>query len=175
MFRGTGRLAMVIGIQPGNTELQSAEAFSGPAGTRLIRWLVQAGVGTDRQDAFERVYFTSLAKCGSAPEDTSRLIRNCRPFLAKQVSIIAPKLLFLLGADPLRGLFPHAKFDHWVCRLFQEDEIQPTLFPLLPAGSRIVSLPHPSPLSRWLNSSENASKLDRALFAAREFLRDADA
>src|SRR5580698_4588003 len=64
MFRGFGRLAIVVGIQPGNTEVENATAFSGAAGTRLMKWLVRAEVGRNREEICKRVYFTNLAECG---------------------------------------------------------------------------------------------------------------
>jgi uracil-DNA glycosylase family 4 len=171
MFRGRGRLGMVVGIQPGNTELRSATAFSGAAGTRLVGWLIQAGVGQNREQIFERMYFTSLAKCGSASKDTGRLVRNCLPFLSAQIEIIGPKVLITLGVEPVKYLFGIDRFDDWVGRVVKEQELQSTMFPLLPSGSGVVVLPHPSPLSRWLNARENKQKLKTALSSLKDFLR----
>ena len=170
MRRGTGQLGMVIGIQPGKTEVASARAFSGVGGKRLIRWLIDAQVGQGRKEIFERVYFTSLAKCGSEAKDISSLVRNCRPFLTKQIRILSPKILITLGAEPLRHLFHGAQLEDWICRLFGEQEIQPSLFPILPVASKILALPHPSPLNRWPNDPENQQKLRGALIALKNFI-----
>ena len=170
MFRGNGRLGMVVGIQPGNTEVESSEAFSGAAGTRLVKWLIEAGIGPDREAIFNRMYFTSLAKCGSSNTHTAALIRNCRLFLARQIEIVEPKVLITLGAGPLEHLFPGSELESCVGHLFKEAELRPTMFPLLDEAARILPLPHPSPLSRWLNEPANKKKLTQALEALRMYV-----
>jgi uracil-DNA glycosylase family 4 len=172
MYRGRGRLGFVVGIQPGSTEVETSEAFSGQSGARLVRWLCEAAIGNTREEIFEKMYFTSLAKCGSSPRDISKLVQNCRPYLARQIQTISPKVLITLGERPLRHLFGKVNFEKWVCQIFSEEDIvgASTLFPLLPRESRILSLPHPSPLSRWLNDEINQSRLKEALLSLRIFL-----
>jgi uracil-DNA glycosylase len=60
MARGSGRIGIVVGIQPGNTEIKTAAAFTGPAGKRLMAWLNQAGVGSTREEILESFYFTRV-------------------------------------------------------------------------------------------------------------------
>ena len=172
MDRGKGRLGMIVGIQPGNVDVKNAEPFSGLAGQRLMRWLACAGLGENREDLFNAFYFTSLAKCASEPANLKTLIHNCRPFLISQIELVKPTVFLTLGNEPLKHLFGKVSIDDWVGRPLVEDEIRPTLFPLLPRTSRIFILPHPSPLSRWTNLEENRRKLDRALEQLGNFVRE---
>lgn len=163
MQRGSGRDLMVVGIQPGKNETATGTAFSGPAGKRLMGWLTTAGLGNNREEIFDRCYFTSLVKCGSSIKDLPSLFRNCSGFLNRQLGIVRPKVLITLGAEPLKYIFNIDRFEDWVCRIVTEQEIQPSFFPLLPKDSSVLALPHPSPLSRWINKKENLKRLNRSL------------
>lgn len=165
MNRGEGRFGMVVGIEPGKTELNTGEAFTGLAGRRLMQWLEKAGLGETRERIFEHVYFTSLTKCHV--EDKKRFkaaVANCSGFLKRQLELIRPKVCVTLGKDPITMMFGTARpLEEMVGNTFREDELNNTLFPFLPRESLIIPFPHPSPKSYWLNDEENKRKLERSI------------
>ncbi len=86
---------------PQAAELQEGVAFHGRAGHALIRSLQRLGV-----DASE-VYGTNCVKFADAPLDVSR------EWLARELRIVQPKLVVVMGDDALRFLneleFPLAR------------------------------------------------------------------
>jgi uracil-DNA glycosylase family 4 len=154
---------MVVGVQPGNTEKTSGEAFSGNAGTRLMQWLANAGLGENRQQIFENVYFTSVLKCATEDRFIGRCAEHCFPWLEQQIEIVRPRCVISLGKVPLQLLFNCTlSLDDVVGRLFREEELTMRMFPVLPQRCIVVPLPHPSGMSRWPNLPANRLKIDRA-------------
>jgi uracil-DNA glycosylase family 4 len=174
MNRGQGTLALVIGEQPGKTELKTGVAFSGAAGTRLMDWLKRAGLGNTREEILQLAYLTSLCKCSILRgSHFSNAARNCFPFLERQIDLICPKICLTLGAVPLRVLFDYnGPLDKLIGTVWEEKAlVGERLFPVLPSGCKIVPLPHPSPMSRWMNSAANKERLYRVLDQIRIELR----
>lgn len=174
MARGNGRLLMFIGIDPGNTELRSGIAFSGAGGKRLRSWLERVGLVTD-EDVEKTCYFTSLAKCKIVKKsDYGRVFSNCWRYLQRQIAVVSPKIVCTLGAEPLSHLFSiNAGMGDYVGKVYREPELVPSmLIPNFSAETRIIPLPHPSPLSRWTNILENQAKLEDALSIIRREMHD---
>ena len=173
MQRGVGSDLVVIGIQPGSTEQTTGEAFSGPAGINLIKWLQAAELGSTREDILKRVHLTSLCKCRVVRQSHfSRAWRNCAHFLTAQLRLLQPRLCATVGLPPLQYLFNYSgSLEDIVGDAYPEHELNPSLFPMLPNGCSIVPLPHPSPVSRWLNSEAHCQLLDQALVTIKEKLR----
>lgn len=171
--RGSPSQILVIGIEPGSTELRKGVAFSGPGGKRLKSWLSKIGLGNDDATLFANIYFTSLCKCkNDKPNTIPKAVRNCFPFLQQQIDILQPRLVLTLGLPPLLNLFGYkGSLDDIIGGIYQEGEIRPdTLIPLLPEGTWIAPLPHPSPLSRWLNDSENRKTHEQLLQKIKKLL-----
>lgn len=164
LARGSGSKLFVIGIQPGRTELEAAEAFSGPAGKRLMSWLVSAGLGQTREEIFRRAYFTSLCKCRIRNHsELGPAVHNCQPFLLRQIRLLNPAVACTLGVKPLQALFGYSgAVEELIGRSFSEEDLG-VLFPIFPERCLIVPLPHPSPRSRWLNDPTNQTKLVKAI------------
>ncbi|MFP4057479.1 MAG: uracil-DNA glycosylase [Candidatus Brocadiia bacterium] len=91
---------MFIGEAPGRDEDRQGIPFVGRAGQLLTR-IIEAIEFTR-----EEVYIANIAKCrppgNRAP--TPEEMAACLPFLLRQVAIIQPKVICLLGATALRGL-----------------------------------------------------------------------
>jgi uracil-DNA glycosylase family 4 len=164
MNRGVGRDALIVGIEPGNTEIISGEAFSGLGGRRLMEWLISAGVGESRNEILRRVHMTSICKCKIRDKTLlGPAARNCLPYLQRQIAILNPRICVTLGAEPMHFLFGTGMdLETAVSRTWFERDFD-SLFPLLPEMTKIICLPHPSPRSRWLNSPANQALLDGAL------------
>lgn len=171
-FRGSGNKVMIVGIEPGNNELESGAAFTGQAGKRLLSWLEEAGLGNSREEIFSNAYFTSLLKCKRADGvNLTRCYKQCRPFLHQQIRLIKPEILITLGSEPMKHLFgSRGSLDECVGNSYTESEMRgyADLTPLLEPESIIIPLPHPSPLSHWLNKTENRVELGKALNLIRE-------
>lgn len=91
---------MFIGEGPGYHEDQSGRPFVGRAGELLTRMI------SAMQFAREDVYITNIVKCrppgNRNPQDDEAAA--CLPYLNRQIDIIKPKIMVLLGAVPLRHL-----------------------------------------------------------------------
>lgn len=84
---------MFIGEAPGAQEDRRGVPFVGPAGQLLDRMI--AAMGWSRQT----VYIANVVKCrppdNRNPEDDE--IAQCRPFLARQIAAIKPRIIVTLG------------------------------------------------------------------------------
>jgi DNA polymerase len=91
---------MFVGEAPGHDEDVQGEPFVGRAG-QLLTKIIEA-MGLKR----EEVYIANVNKCrppnnrAPLPEEMER----CRPFLLRQLDIIKPRVVCLLGATAARGL-----------------------------------------------------------------------
>ena len=95
---------MFIGEGPGAEEDQQGLPFVGRAGA-LLTGLIQAA-GLTRDD----VYITNVVKCrppgnrNPQPDE----IASCRPILLRQIALLDPTLIIVLGNVPMKALNPSA-------------------------------------------------------------------
>jgi DNA polymerase len=91
---------MFIGEGPGHEEDRAGEPFVGAAGQLLTR--IIAAIKLGRED----VYITNVVKCrppgNRQPEPDE--IATCLPFLRRQVAVIRPALICLLGSCAAQSL-----------------------------------------------------------------------
>ena len=93
---------MFIGEAPGWHEDQQGRPFVGQAGQFLERLL--ASIGLKR----EQVYIANVIKC-RPPENRDPLpteIKNCQPFLQRQIELIQPRMIVTLGRYSMAMFFP---------------------------------------------------------------------
>jgi len=99
--------AVLVGEAPGDQEDLQGAPFVGPAGEVLDRALVEAGI------AREQVYVTNAVKHFKFVRTPKRRIHQtpgsteieaCRPWLAAELSLIAPRVLVCLGATASKAL-----------------------------------------------------------------------
>lgn len=86
---------MIISERPGENENREGIAFVGRAGELLNKIFSSIGMDTN-----EDVIITNVVKC-MPPIDrspTAGEVGACRPYLEKQISLIKPKVIILLGA-----------------------------------------------------------------------------
>jgi len=93
---GEGQLPakiMLIGEAPGKNEDEKGQPFVGAAGKALDLALEQSGI--PRQS----VFITNIAKCrppdNRIPEPEEQIA--CRPYLDRQISLISPQIICILG------------------------------------------------------------------------------
>ncbi|NDY91153.1 uracil-DNA glycosylase [Ideonella sp. TBM-1] len=89
---------MLVGEAPGEQEDLRGEPFVGPAGALLDAML--ASIGRSREaDAGQPVYIANTLKCrppgnrNPTPEE----LAQCRPYLDRQIELVAPRLILALG------------------------------------------------------------------------------
>jgi uracil-DNA glycosylase len=166
---------MLIGQAPGAVEAAHRLPFQGRSRKVLTGWLIRAGFASEVQ-ARRQIYLTSVTKCfpgkgtGGGDRRPSRAeVDLCRPHLDRQLALIKPELLILVGGLSHERFLPGRPLDELVGRVFdllgREVSGRSRVRPLL------VPLPHPSGASRWLNGVENRQLLDRALRQLRPIVR----
>lgn len=149
-----GALLMFVGEQPGDEEDLAGRPFVGPAGRLFNRAMEEAGVARDE------AYVTNAVKHFKfAPTGKRRLhqtpdagdITYYRPFLEREIALVAPRLLVTLGATALRAVtgraMPVTKVRGNVLRASDGRLFYPTV--------------HPSYLLRIPDSAMKAREYDR--------------
>jgi uracil-DNA glycosylase family 4 len=156
---------MIVGQAPGAVELTTGLPFSGRAGAELRRWLARAGI-----DEEHLPYRTSITKCfpGKASSGAGDRkpsppeIANCAPWLVREIDIVRPRILLLVGQLAIERFWGKTSLSDAVGKKRRE-------------GDRVlIPLPHPSGASRWLNQPANRALLDRALLILRREVRALD-
>lgn len=91
---------VLVGEGPGQNEDETGRPFVGRAGKLLNACLKEAG--TSRK----RVYILNAVKCRppSNRKPEPKELAACRPYLTKQISIIAPSVIVTLGATATSAL-----------------------------------------------------------------------
>jgi len=92
---------MLVGEAPGSEEDLQGKPFVGRAGQLLDRML--GAIGLDRTKVFivNTVPWRPPGNREPSPEEMAL----CQPFLARQIELVAPKLLVTLGNVPTKALF----------------------------------------------------------------------
>jgi uracil-DNA glycosylase len=166
---------MLIGQAPGAVEAVRRLPFQGRSGKVLMAWMERAGFASEDQ-VRRRVYMTSITKCfpgkgtGGGDRRPGRAeVDLCRSHLDRQLALIKPDLLIVVGGLAHERFLPGRPLDHLVGRVFDlsgQEVSTPTQ-----ARPAVVPLPHPSGASRWLNAPPNRVLLDRALRRLRPIVR----
>ena len=100
---------MIISERPGENEDRTGQAFVGRAGEMLNKIFASIGLGSDQD-----MLICNVVKClpVTVKEDMTREDRAphseeasaCLPFLQKQISLMKPKVILLLGAVALKHM-----------------------------------------------------------------------
>ncbi|HTL52907.1 MAG TPA: uracil-DNA glycosylase [Planctomycetota bacterium] len=95
---------LFVGEGPGADEDAQGVPFVGRAGRRLTD-IIEKGMKVPRS----AVYICNIVKCrppeNRVPEADEAA--NCRMWLEKQIEIVAPRVIMLLGATALKGILGH--------------------------------------------------------------------
>lgn len=181
---------MIIGQAPGVTEAQVKRPFNAGSGTRLFRWLADAGWNED--DFRASHYMTAVTKCypgkGSSKGDrvpTRSEQVLCRPFLEQELALVAPRLIIPVGGLAIKLFFPaKLRLDQVVGtavyfapemlargavvsarkgrRISGEADLMACVQEVGWDGRFVVPLPHPSGASLWPNKPANQALIARA-------------
>jgi len=97
---------MVIGEGPGEKEDIQGAAFVGRAGKMFDEIMKAIGLDTNKD-----MFIANVVKCrppgNRAPLDPEA--QACFPYLRRQIELVAPKVIILLGATALRRMDPQKK------------------------------------------------------------------
>lgn len=96
---------MFIGEAPGRWEDERGEPFVGDAGAYLNELLERVGLSRSE------VFITNVIKC-RPPENRNPKapeMENCAPYLERQLAMVRPELVVLLGRVALERFFPREK------------------------------------------------------------------
>jgi uracil-DNA glycosylase family 4 len=166
---------MLIGQAPGAVEAVARLPFQGRSGKVLMAWMARAGFASE-EHVRRRVYMTSITKCfpgkgtGGGDRRPSRAeVDLCRSHLDRQLALIKPELLILVGGLAHERFLPGRSLDRLVGRFF--DLSGEEVSTRTPARPLLAPLPHPSGASRWLNAPQNRALLEAALRRLRPLVR----
>ncbi len=92
---------MVIGEGPGENEDKQGLAFVGRAGQLFDKILASVGIDTNRD-----MLIANVVKCRPPDNRSPRAeeAAECMPYLQRQVELIAPRVIILLGATALKHI-----------------------------------------------------------------------
>ena len=159
-IRDGGRISdriMLIGQAPGARSDAAQRHFVGPGGNLLEVWFGRAGFPAGYLR--ERVYLTSLTHCfpgksvggkGDRVPSPAELAL-CRPFLDAELKLMQPALILLVGGLAIEAFLGRARLNEVVGTIVEQGD------------QLLLPLPHPSPVSRWLNDPANRERVDRAI------------
>jgi DNA polymerase len=101
-FRGAERARlMIIGEAPGRDEDQVGKPFVGRAGQLLDKMLAAIGLGEQDAHITNVVYWRPPGNRTPTPLEA----QVCRPFLERQIELVAPELVLLLGGAAAKHIF----------------------------------------------------------------------
>ena len=98
---------MLVGEQPGDQEDQQGRPFVGPAGRMLDDALEAAGI--DRDSAYvtnvvKHFKWVQRGKRRIHDKPNGAEVRACRPWLEKEIELVKPDVLVLLGATAAQAM-----------------------------------------------------------------------
>lgn len=100
-YRGAGRARlMLVGEAPGRDEDQEGRPFVGRAGQLLDRMLAAIGLAEADVHITNIVYWRPPGNRTPTPQEA----QVCRPFLERQVELVAPELIVPLGGAAAKHL-----------------------------------------------------------------------
>ena len=153
-----GQRAYMYGQAPGVLEGEERRPWRGRAGQNLRRWL-----DLDEDEFYATFYCASVTRCypGRAPSGrgdrtpTATEQSLCAAWWREELRLLRPELIVAVGGLAIRRLVGRRALDECIGRTFEL------------AGAAVVPLPHPSGVSRWLNSPANRACLDEAIALVR--------
>jgi DNA polymerase len=107
-----------IGEAPGRNEDKNGEPFVGIAGQRLNLALDNAGVSR------ESIYITNVVKCrppnNRVPTISER--NTCQDYLQKEISIIKPKIICILGNTAFNSILGGSEITKYRGKIVKKDK-----------------------------------------------------
>ena len=158
--------AYIFGQAPGVVEGQERRPWRGRAGQTLRRWLAM-----DEDEFYATFYCASVTRCypgrpsggGGDRTPTATEQELCSFWREWELRLLRPRLVVAVGGLAIRRLLGLTALDAAVGQRFEQND------------AAVVPLPHPSGVSRWMNSAENRARVERAVELIQAELRVLDA
>ncbi|MBK9518257.1 MAG: uracil-DNA glycosylase [Anaeromyxobacter sp.] len=151
----------LLGQAPGPHEAALGRPFAWTAGKTLFRWLERA-TGAGEALVRERVYISAVARGfpGKARGGGDRVptpdeIALWRPFVAREVALLRPRLVVPIGRLAIGEVLGERPLAEVVGRSFEVTWHG--------VATQVVPLPHPSGASTWYKVEPGRALTERAL------------
>lgn len=153
---------VLVGQAPGPKEGSFGRPFAWTAGRTLFRWFHES-VGVTEDEFRAKVYIAAVARCfpgkakggGDRKPDRDEIAR-CRPWLAREIDILAPRLVLAVGGLAIQQVLAYdGKLDAIIGTSRRAR--------WLDADVDVIALPHPSGASPWHKMEPGKTLLKRAL------------
>jgi uracil-DNA glycosylase len=149
-----GQHAYILGQAPGAVEGEERRPWRGRAGQTLRRWLE-----VDEQAFYATFYCASVTRCypgraasgGGDRTPTAREQELCSFWREWELRLVRPRLIVPVGGLAIRRLLAVSSLDASIGERFELGDVV------------AVPLPHPSGVSRWMNSPLNQERVRRAV------------
>ena len=152
----------LLGQAPGPREGGFGRPFAWTAGKTLFAWF-QAAFGASEAQVRERIYFAAVARCfpgkarggGDRRPDPAE-IAACAPFIARELQVLAPRLVLPVGALAIEQVLGHRGLLTGVVGTVHRVRYHGQEVDVIP-------LPHPSGASTWHRMEPGKTLLAAAL------------
>lgn len=151
---------MLLGQAPGQHEGRLGKPFAWTAGKTMFQWF--DSIGLPEAEFRNRVFMAAVCRCfpgkgakGGDRVPSPREVANCSSWLAREVTLLAPRLILPVGKLAISQVMPVGKLTEVIGRVHRV-----TL-----AGHALdaIPLPHPSGASTWHRTEPGKTLLARAL------------
>lgn len=158
---------LLIGQAPGLRATITDRPFAGVAGDKLRAWFERGGI--PREDFWRKIHFAAVTRCypGRLPGARGDRVPSpeeqalCRPWQDELFRVLKPDIVLLVGLLAIRTyLGPVASLS----AIVGTGEIRD--------GVRLLPLPHPSGVSRWLNEPGNVEAVGLAMDLLRGWVEE---
>jgi uracil-DNA glycosylase family 4 len=149
-----GQTAYILGQAPGIVEGEQRRPWRGRAGQTLRRWL-----GLEEDAFYATFYCAAVTRCypgrttagGGDRTPTAREQDLCSFWREWELRLVRPRLIVPVGGLAIRRLLGLSSLDASVGERFDLGE------------AVAIPLPHPSGVSRWMNSPPNQERVRQAV------------
>ena len=167
VITGTAVLSpvMLIGQAPGIHEAKVQRPFGWTAGKTLFSWFNQIGI--DEETFREQVFMVSTCRCfpgkqvnkygkiGGDRVPSKTEISQCSPWLQREVELLKPDLVILIGKLAISQFIPVKKLNEVIGTVHKAE--------IFGHHTDMIPLPHPSGASTWHRMEPGKTLLQQAL------------
>lgn len=156
-----GASIYLVGQAPGPREVKLGRPFAWTAGRTMFGWF--ATLGVDEATFRRRVYMAAVISCfpGRLPGKTGdrrpsrQEVETCRAHRDTELELLRPALVLPVGRMAIEMFLPCPSLEAVVGRKFRSQ----------PGGYAcdVIPLPHPSGLSRWIQTPQGKAHIRKAL------------